>query len=66
METRNDTRWSAGASRRWPPTREKLEQYNAAMIAADDMGPTGVAEHMLSEFARIQANAVKSPVHRFR
>lgn len=45
----------------WPPTFEELEQYNAAMTEDDELVLQELQRQMLSEFARMQANAITVP-----
>lgn len=45
----------------WPPTAEELEKYNAAMSIDDDLVRSELQRHMLSDLARMQANATTVP-----
>ncbi|WP_327114063.1 hypothetical protein OHB12_33360 [Nocardia sp. NBC_01730] len=45
----------------WPPTAEELTQYNAAMSVDDDMMLREFRRQMVSELARMQANATTVP-----
>ncbi len=45
----------------WPPTGEELGEYNAAMTDDDELVLQQLQKQMLSEFARMQANAITVP-----
>jgi hypothetical protein len=45
----------------WPPTAEELEQFNAAMTDDDELVLQQLQKQMLSEFARMQTNAITVP-----
>jgi hypothetical protein len=45
----------------WPPTVEEMERYNAAMTDDDELTRQEHQRQMLSEFARMQANAIAVP-----
>jgi hypothetical protein len=45
----------------WPPTDEELAQYNAAMSIDDDVVLHEMQRQMLSDLARMQANATAVP-----
>lgn len=45
----------------WPPTAEEIKQYNAAMTGDDELVLEELQKQMLSEFARMQANAITVP-----
>lgn len=45
----------------WPPTAEEIKQYNAAMTDDDELVLQELQTQMLSEFARMQANATMVP-----
>ncbi|WP_174565357.1 hypothetical protein [Rhodococcoides yunnanense] len=47
--------------RTWPPTQDDLERYNAAMAVDDDMVRDEAQRQMLSDLARMQANATTVP-----